>query len=223
MPVPQGRRRIKRELLRETAYAALSEAIVDGTLAPGEHLNDAELCDWLGLSRTPVREALVRLDDEGLVQTAPQRYTRVCALGQEDARQAFPVLACLHALATELAVPRLAMADHERLRAANDAYVKAIVARDARAACTADHDFHAVFVAVAGNPDIERSLRHLAPRLHRMEQRRGVLPGRRAEAQHDAIVSRAAIGDAAGAAAAVRANWMTLGALVEHALAPAPE
>ena len=55
----------------------LREAIVDGTLAPGEQLHDEELCGWLGLSRTPVRDALRRLRDEGLVEMAPQRFTRV--------------------------------------------------------------------------------------------------------------------------------------------------
>ena len=58
----------------------LCEAIVDGTLAPGEVLHDDELCAWLGLSRTPVRDALRRLRDEGLVEMAPQRFTRVASL-----------------------------------------------------------------------------------------------------------------------------------------------
>ena len=53
---------------------------MDGTLAPGERLRDQELCEWLGLSRTPVREALSRLEQDGLVETAPQRYTQVAPL-----------------------------------------------------------------------------------------------------------------------------------------------
>src|SRR5215207_3819391 len=66
MPVPEQRDAIERHLLRDTAYEALCEAIVSGTLAPGEMLHDHELCAWLGLSRTPVRGALARLEDEGL-------------------------------------------------------------------------------------------------------------------------------------------------------------
>ena len=68
MPVPDKRAAIERRLLRDTAYVALCDAIVDGTLAPGETLHDDELCAWLGLSRTPIRGALVRLEDEGLVE-----------------------------------------------------------------------------------------------------------------------------------------------------------
>ena len=60
MPVPQQRGTLDRHLLRDEAYAALRDAIVAGTLAPGEQLHDAELCAWLGLSRTPVRNALAR-------------------------------------------------------------------------------------------------------------------------------------------------------------------
>src|SRR4051795_6717816 len=107
MPVPAETDKLDRDLLRERAYAPLRDAIVDGTLAPGERLRDQELCAWLGLSRTPVREALVRLEQDGLVETAPQRFTRVAPLDRRAARDAFPVVAALHALAAELAHPRL--------------------------------------------------------------------------------------------------------------------
>ena len=116
----------KRELLRDRAYAALRDAIVDGTLAPGERLRDQELCEWLGLSRTPVREALARLEQDGLVETAPQRYTRVAPLDRRAARDAFPVVAALHALAAELAVPRLGEHDLAAMRAANERFAHAL-------------------------------------------------------------------------------------------------
>ena len=64
---------------------------------------DQELCAQLGLSRTPVREALARLEADGLVETAPQSFTRVAALDRRAARDAFPVVAAMHALAAELA------------------------------------------------------------------------------------------------------------------------
>src|ERR671935_2998859 len=104
MPVPNENAALERDLLRDRAYAALRDAIVDGTLAPGERLRDQELCEWLGLSRTPVREALARLEDDGLVETAPQRYTRVAPVDRADARDAFQVVAAVQSLAAELAV-----------------------------------------------------------------------------------------------------------------------
>src|SRR5687767_9067830 len=115
MPVPEQRNAVERHLLRDTAYTALCDAIVGGELAPGESLHDQELCAWLGISRTPVRDALARLAEEGLVELAPQRYTKVAPLCAKDAHDMLPVVATLHGLATELAVPRLAREDLQRL------------------------------------------------------------------------------------------------------------
>lgn len=219
MPVPSERRSAERHLLRDTAYEAIRDAIVVGTLAPGEHLHDSELCDWLHLSRTPVRDALARLEDEGLVETAPQRFTRVTPLVPQDARDSFPVLAAVHALAAELAVPHLKPEDLIELRLANAAFVAGLAEGAAGATYAADDRFHGVFVAACGNPDVEHVLERMEARLHRLEiLRTGALPGRRSAAQHEAIITRAEAGDAAGAASATRENWLTLGRLVEETL-----
>jgi DNA-binding GntR family transcriptional regulator len=220
MPVPQQRAAVERRLLRENAYTMLCGAIVDGTLAPGESLHDDELCAWLGLSRTPVRDALGRLAEDGLVEIAPQRYTRVSPLTAREARDTFPLLAAVHALATELAVPRMDRDDAARLRAANDAFIAALADGAAEPAYEADDAFHGVFVLAAANDEIARVLRHVAPRLRRLERlSRGTLPGRRSVAQHEAILARAAAGDARRAASATRENWLELGAVIERALA----
>jgi len=219
MPVPQQRAPVERHLLRDTAYDALCAAIVTGTLAPGERLHDEELCAWLGLSKTPVRDALGRLEDEGLVETAPQRYTQVTPLRAADARHVFPLLAVVHGLATELAVPQLELEDLDELDEHNDAFMQALRARDRVATFAADERFHGVFVARAGNPQVVAALRRLAPCLHRLQSlAMAQLPGGRSVAQHQALVARAGAGDAVGAASAVRANWMTLGALVERGM-----
>ena len=111
MPVPADKAALERDLLRDRAYTTIRDAIVDGTLQPGERLRDQELTEWLGLSRTPVREALSRLEQDGLVETEPQRFTRVAPLDRRAARDAFPIVAAIHALAAELGVPRLTAAD----------------------------------------------------------------------------------------------------------------
>ncbi len=219
MPVPDQRGTVRRELLKDGAYATLCDAIVSGTLAPGEVLHDDELCSWLGLSRTPVRGALARLEDEGLIETQPQRFTRVTPLLPGDAAALYPVLASLHALAVELATPRLSAADLIALRDLNDRHIAALTGRNAKLAYASDDHFHHVFVGVAGNHDIVCALERLEPRLHRLELlHTSALPGRRALAQHEAIIARAAGGDAARAASATREHWLSLGALVERAL-----
>ncbi|MDP9345355.1 MAG: GntR family transcriptional regulator [Actinomycetota bacterium] len=220
MPVPRGQDAVDRHLLRDTAYETLCGAIVDGTLAPGEQLHDAELCRWLGLSRTPVREALARLAGEGLIELAPQRYTRVAPLEGGDAHDVFPVLASMQALATELAVPGLTPADVVALNRYNDQYIRALRAGEATRAHEADDRFHRVFVNRCANPDVADVLAHLAPRLRRFERLADrAVPGRRSVAQHHAIVLRASSGQAQAAASAVRENWLTLGLVVERALA----
>ena len=219
MPVPEHRATVQRPLLRDTAYDRLCEAIVDGTLAPGEPLHDGELCGWLGLSRTPVREALGRLCEERLVEMAPQRYTRVTTLTVRDVHEVVPLLAAVHGLATELAVPRLTAAEHRDLRRHNDAFVAALRERDAAEAYRADDALHDVFVDHCGNEEVPRTLARLTPRLLRVEALcAGELPGRRSVAQHHALISRAEGGDGPGAASAARANWMTLGAVLERAV-----
>ncbi len=219
MPVPQQRDAVGRRLLKDSAYVTLCDAIVDGTLAPGEMLHDDELCAWLGLSKTPVRGALARLEAEGLIETQPQRFTRVTALTVDDAQALFPVLAVLHGLATELAVPRLEPGDLLALREANDRHIAALTARNGPAAYRADDRFHGIFVEAAVNPVVTESLLALEPRMHRLEVlHAGALPGRRALAQHEAILTRAAAGDAARAASAAREHWLSFGAVVARAL-----
>lgn len=201
-----------RPLLRDTAYDALRREIVEGRLEPGARLRDHELAARLGLSRTPVREALSRLEEEGLVETRPQSYTRVTPLSRADAREAFPIVAALHALAAQLAA--LDRQDLARLRTINRRFAAALEAQDTEAAVAADDDFHAVFVERSGNRELARTLERLQPRLRRLERARfGSLAGRRSVEQHDRIIALAAEGRAADA---VRENWLTLGAQIDR-------
>lgn len=205
--------------MRDTAYQALCDAIVAGTLAPGETLHDAELCDWLGLSRTPVRGALTKLEDVGLIETAPQRFTRVALIEPADASTLFPVLASLHALATELAVPELERPGLERLRHENDLHIRALESGDRAAAYLSDDRFHRVMVDTCGNAEIAHLLDRLEPRVRRLELLSpGPLPGRRSLAQHEAIIARAIAGDGPRAANATRENWLELGAMIQRSL-----
>ena len=217
MPVPKTDPPFRRSLLWEEAYRRLRGAILAGTLEPGERLKDADLARWLGLSKTPVRAALARLEEDGLVESAPQRYTRVTPLDKRDARDAFPVVAALHALAATLGVPRMSGSDLEALRARNGAFADALGRGDVDAAMAADDAFHGVLVAASANREIPRALGRLMPRLRRLERARfGSLVGRRSVDQHGQIVGLCARGDARGAAEAVRDNWLSLGALIER-------
>jgi DNA-binding GntR family transcriptional regulator len=217
MPVPERNEPLERDLLRDRAYHALRDAIVDGTLAPGERLRDAELTRWLGLSRTPVREALARLELDGLVETAPQRFTRVTPLDRRAARDAFPLVAALHALAAELAVPRLTASDFADMLDANRRFGGAMRNNRVELALAADDDFHAVFVRASANAELPRALDRLMPGVRRLERLRfGSLAGRASVRQHDAILGAAGQHDVTTTAERVRDNWLSLGTMIDR-------
>lgn len=85
MPVPKSTvESSPRKLLRDVVYDKMLAALRDGTLQHGERLNDDELVQWLGVSRTPIREAIAKLVDIGLVEMEANRYTRVATPTFED-------------------------------------------------------------------------------------------------------------------------------------------
>jgi DNA-binding GntR family transcriptional regulator len=217
MPVPKTQAQPSRSLLRDEAYARIRDAILDGTLEPGEQLRDTELSAWLGLSRTPIREALARLEEYGLVESEPNRYTRVAPLDRRDAQDAFEVVAALHALAATLAVPRVAEGELEAMRSANTDFEAALGRGDVDRALATDDCFHAVLVKASANREIARSLERLTPRVRRLERARfASLAGRRSVPQHERIIDLCTAGDVEAAADAVRDNWLSLGAQIDQ-------
>src|SRR5579872_1685527 len=91
--------KIQRTFVRQEAYAKLRNWILDGTLAPGSQLRDKELAVELGVSRTPIREALLRLEDEGLVKTKPNSSTLVSSIDFHNAFHHYSIVWTLEALA----------------------------------------------------------------------------------------------------------------------------
>lgn len=169
-----------------------------------------------------MRDALSRLRDEGLVEMAAQRFTRVATMSVHDIHEIVPLLASVHAHASEFAVPRLGTGEIDELRDHNQAFFVALRKRDADAAFRADERFHDVFVATCGIDEVARVLARLTPRLQRIERLlEADLPGSRSVAQHQALITAAQKKDAAGASSAARANWTTLGAVLERGFAPA--
>ena len=206
---------VPRQTLREQVYAALLDAIVSGAMPPDSRLRDGDLAAELRVSRTPVREALQRLEDEGLVQTVPGSQTRVAPLRVSDAREAVPVVAALHALATRHAAPHLTGDDVLQLEQANASFAAALDAGDTSRALAADDAFHEVFVVRAGNGELRRSLLRLLPRVRRLELARfRALAGRCSVAQHDGIIAAASRGEVRLASELVEENWLTLGRLL---------
>lgn len=216
MPVPRGPGLVARSLLREDAYRAIRDAIVQGVLAPGERLNDSDLVEWLGVSRTPVREALARLEQAGLVRTKPGRYTMVSPLDVRAIRNAHSVTAAMHELAVREALPGLSPAELDAMTAANARFAAALERDDVDAATAADDEFHGVVVTASANDALREVLERYTPVLRRLERLRfSSLSGRTSVDQHDRIVAACRAGDVDGAATATRANWETLAPLID--------
>jgi DNA-binding GntR family transcriptional regulator len=217
VPVPERAAPLSRSLLRDDVYSRLRDAIVDGTLAPGEQLRDGELAAWLGVSRTPVREALLRLHHAGLVTSTPGRSTTVSTLDARATRDAQAVVAAMHELAVRLAVPHLTAGDLDRMRAANDDFADALRRGDVDAALAADGELHGIPVEAAANDAIRTVLDQFTPVVRRVERLRfGSLTGRRSVALHARLIERCAAGDADGAAAVSLETWQTLTPLLNQ-------
>lgn len=215
MPIPVDRAPIRTTLLRDSVHDRLRDAIVDGTLAPGEVVRDTELAAWLGLSRTPVREALLRLGETGLVRSAPGRSTIVAEIDLAEVREAHAVVVSMHRLAVAEAVGRLTDADVERMREANLRFAAAIDARDTDAALAADDDFHGVAVEVSGNRALATVLDQFGPVVRRLERRRFAShAGEQSVVLHDRLVEACASGDAQAAADLAFRTWQNLADLI---------
>jgi DNA-binding GntR family transcriptional regulator len=155
--------------LAQRAYTALLDAIVTGELPPGHRLRDQELAEQLGVSRTPVREALRRLEDEGLVESERNAFTQVAPVRPQRIADAFPVVAALHGLATRLGVPALTSRDIETMERHHADRTAALRAGDIVEAIAADDRMHAVVLRAAGNAEIERLLARLMPHIRRLD------------------------------------------------------
>ena len=200
-----------RPLLRDEVYARLRDAIVDGTLAPDEQLRDAELAAWLGVSRTPVREALLELIRSGLVRAIPGRSTVVAPLDPASVRDAQSVVAAMHALAAREAVPHITDADLALMRSANAAFAEAQRQGDVEAALRADESFHAVALDVCANGAVRQVIAQYEPILRRAERLRFAShEGSASVARHGLLIERFAARDADGAAHLAEQTWQSL-------------
>ena len=164
--------KVTRPLLRDAAYDRIRQAIVDGSLPPGAALRDGELAGQLGLSNAPVREALRRLAEEGLVDSKPQSYTRVSDVMSPDVLDAREIVRVLHEFAVRQAAPKCRPADVAAMRAANERFGEAIEAGDVAAAVRADDELHDIPVRLAGNAAVAATLDRYTPLLRRLEHAR---------------------------------------------------
>lgn len=164
IPVARG----KGENQAERAYRELKRLILDGELPAGAHLLELEAAARLGMSRTPVREAMVRLQQEGMVEIRPRHGMRVLPVSSDDMREIYQVLTGLEATAARLAAQRgLSKGELAGLRVAVKDMDAALAADDLAAWAAADERFHASLVEASGNQRLIALVGQLWDQAHR--------------------------------------------------------
>ena len=213
----------------------LEDEIVSGAIPPGQVLRQEHVCERFGVSRTPVREALQRLEALGLVTALPNRGARVRSISSSELREAFLIRAELEGLATAHAAPRMTAEHLARLDGAEERFAELTLdlrsqmrSGDLRNSSlvvvwmAANHAFHDVIYEVAGLPRVEqlaKSARRTFIGEH-VWSARGELDHlfARNDLQHRAIREALAAGSAEGARTLAREHVLSSGRLMEAAL-----
>jgi len=207
MPLPQSVSSVTPRSARHLVYRHLHDWIVYGPLEPGEQIRDAEVAEALGVSRTPVREALLRLAEEGLVEIHPGSGTRVAPLDLEYAGHAFAIGAVLDAFAAQCAAGRIPDQDVARMK---ELLSSMTAEHDLVRLLKMDDEFHRIYYLHAHNPPLAEMLDSLMMKVRRFDRAgfhdTGYLPS--LCDGHEALILSLASGDAVRAGEAARMNWI---------------
>lgn len=154
--------------LSDLAYTKLREEILSLRLSPGTQALEENLAQLLGMSRTPVREAAIRLQSDGLLEIIPRKGIRVAPLSRRDVKEINQVLSCLEAQAAEcLALRQPSQDDVNRLRETIAAMDLALQQKDVTAWNQADYCFHRLLVELCGNRQLTEVGRNYLDKAHR--------------------------------------------------------
>lgn len=193
------RRHVGTAATSDAVYATLREAITHGFLAPGARLGEEELSALLGVSRTPIRESLLRLEMEQLAVRIQRRGLEVRRITEAEIHEAYEVREHLASLALQLAATRITSADVARLQWLNDQLREAHAAGDLRQCVALGDEFHDCLYRASGNNVLVHMLDQLRIRIRRFPGFTYQYGGR-AEAiiaEHDLLIQHLAAGDAA--------------------------
>ncbi|MCG7344502.1 GntR family transcriptional regulator [Sporosarcina sp. ACRSL] len=208
MPIPTEYQKQTRKTAKENAFTQLQQWIIDGTLQPGEKLNDVELAEALGVSRTPIRESLQLLEVQGFVKMYPGKATQVTEVDKESINDLLPPLAVLQALSAELAIPTLNESTIEELEETNHRFAKAVQAEDYFSALKIDEEFHQIIVDHAANRYIHSIVASLQPHVRRLFFHNSIIMTEKSIDEHKDIIRFLTEGNKEKVAAVMRENWL---------------
>jgi DNA-binding GntR family transcriptional regulator len=196
--------------LREQVYEYLRRAINRGELNSGSYLDLNQIGDSLGISRTPLRDALIQLEIEGFVSILPRRGVLINELDLDDIRHIYEIVGALEGAAVVSVADRLGPAEMVRMRSLNAEMVAAIEAGDFDTYYTRNLAFHHEFLNLSDNSSLARTVDNLKHRLYDFPRREHFVAEweRRSTREHAAFLDLLEQGDARGAADYLRdVHW----------------
>lgn len=170
--------------LRDVVFNTLRKAILTGELKPGERLMEIHLADRLGVSRTPIREAIRKLELEGLVIMIPRRGAEVAQITEKSLKDVLEVRRALDVLCVELACDRISDEGIEKLKLACDEFESAAATKDATTIAAADVAFHDIIIEATGNQRLIQLINNLSEQMYRYR-----FEYIKDESRHDNLVS----------------------------------
>lgn len=153
--------------LRDVVFKTLRKSILTGELKPGERLMEIHLADKLGVSRTPIREAIHMLELEGLVKMIPRRGAEVAKITEKSMQDVLEVRRSLDALCAELACDRIDEEGLAALKSACDAFESAVKSGDLTVIAAKDVEFHNIIVEATGNARLVQLINNLSEQMYR--------------------------------------------------------
>lgn len=153
--------------LRDVVFNTLRQAILLGELKPGERLMEIHLADKLGVSRTPIREAIRKLELEGLVTMVPRKGAEVAQITEKSMNDVLEVRRALDALCVELACDRITEEELEALGHACEDFGAAVRTKDLKQIAQADVALHDIIVKATGNQRLIQLVNNLSEQMYR--------------------------------------------------------
>ncbi|QOR34507.1 GntR family transcriptional regulator [Clostridium sp. 'deep sea'] len=156
--------------LREIVFEVIRESILNGRFAPGERLMETQLAEELGVSRTPVREAIRKLELEGLVVMVPRRGAYVASMSVRDISETFEIRAALEGLAAKLAVEKITTDELEAMELTVLRMSKCIDSGDLTELIDIDEEFHDILVRASRNERLTQMISLLREQIKRFRR-----------------------------------------------------
>lgn len=197
-------------LLKEQAYAEIKALLLDGVVPPGAFLSERQLARQLGMSKTPIRAALERLELESFVTTSPRQGVVVRELSLQEIKDHYAIRIALESFVVAQLAGRLSTPQIATLRANLDQQRDLLETSEARAYMQLDAAFHLSLCEFLGNREITRVMQHQREKLYRVVLQileRDMHKMARSYAEHVAIVEALTEGTAGQAADLMRAHF----------------